>query len=166
MTHLTRKKLIKKYSSGFTLIELMIVVAIVGILASISYPSYTKYVQKSKRTDAMVKVMQIAQQQEKFYSQNLKYAFNEETLFGLAAGTAVNSENDLYSMDVVGVCKNTSGTVITCTAATACAAYTVTATAKASGSQTHDTNCKIFSLTNVGVKTSTDSSSSASTGCW
>lgn len=131
----------------------MIVVAIIGILASIAYPSYTKYVQKSKRTDAMVALMQAAQQQEKYFSQNLKYAFDEETLYGLADGTAVESENDLYTITVTGMGMN-AGAAATCTSAIACTSYTITAAAKSSESQTHDHDCREFTITNVGVKDS------------
>jgi type IV pilus assembly protein PilE len=55
---------------GFTLIELMIVVAIVAILASVAYPSYLESVRKSRRAEARAQLMETAQYMERFYSQN------------------------------------------------------------------------------------------------
>lgn len=52
------------HQNGFTLIELMIVVAIIGVLAAIAYPSYQRYVIKTKRTDMMVEMQNIASQIE------------------------------------------------------------------------------------------------------
>lgn len=71
---------------GFTLIELMVTVVIIGVLASIAYPSYQKYVTQTRRSDAQVTLTRIAAQQEKFYSDCGYYA---RTLSGTrACGTA------------------------------------------------------------------------------
>ncbi|WP_276322404.1 type IV pilin protein [Vreelandella neptunia] len=59
---------------GFTLIELMIVVVIIGIIASIAYPSYTRYVQKSVRTDAHAGLMQAASELERCYTRSYTYS--------------------------------------------------------------------------------------------
>jgi type IV pilus assembly protein PilE len=55
---------------GFTLIEVMIVVAIVAVLAAIAYPSYIESVRKSKRAEARAQLMEAAQYMQRFYSQN------------------------------------------------------------------------------------------------
>lgn len=59
---------------GFTLIELMIVLVIIGIVASIAYPSYTRYVQKSVRTDAHAGLMQAASELERCYTRTYTYS--------------------------------------------------------------------------------------------
>lgn len=59
--------------SGFTLIELMVAVAVVAILAGIAYPSYIDHVRKAKRAEGKVALMQLLQQQERFYSQRGNY---------------------------------------------------------------------------------------------
>lgn len=65
MIHHTRR-----HQGGFTLIEVMIVVAIVAILAAIAYPSYLESVRKSKRAEARAQLMEAAQYMQRFYSQN------------------------------------------------------------------------------------------------
>lgn len=59
--------------SGFTLIELMIVVAIVAVLAAIAYPSYREQIDRSRRADAKTVVMENAQFMERFFTQNGTY---------------------------------------------------------------------------------------------
>lgn len=58
---------------GFTLIELMIVVAIIGIIAAIAYPSYTEHVEKTRRSDAQGALMGLAAAMERHYATNNSY---------------------------------------------------------------------------------------------
>lgn len=59
---------------GFTLIELMIVVAVIAILAAIAYPSYQEHVRKTRRAQARVDLMETVQQLERYYSARNTYA--------------------------------------------------------------------------------------------
>jgi type IV pilus assembly protein PilE len=67
---MTMIKQTRRRQGGFTLIEVMIVVAIVAILAAIAYPSYLESVRKSKRAEARAQLMEAAQYMQRFYSQN------------------------------------------------------------------------------------------------
>lgn len=133
----------KGLDKGFTLIELMIVVAIVAILAAVALPSYRDYIRQANRGEARAELMRLSQEQEKWRANNTTYG----TLTNVAGSDPYTITN--YAITV----PTNSGT-----------AFTVIATA--TGDQLTDTNCKTLSIDQNGATTSTDSGNNASTGCW
>jgi type IV pilus assembly protein PilE len=63
----------RKFTSGFSLIELMIVLAIIGILAGIAYPTYMDYILKGRRAEGRAALLELLQQQERYMTQNNTY---------------------------------------------------------------------------------------------
>lgn len=129
----------KKYN-GFTLIELMIVVAIIGIMSAIAYPSYTSYMKKSARADAKVGLVKLADKQERFYLQNNSYT---ATIADLGITSSV-SEEGYYSFSIAS--------------ADLVSGFVLTATAVTGKSQVNDTGCTVMTLSSTGVKAPSD--------CW
>jgi type IV pilus assembly protein PilE len=81
--------------SAFTLIEMMIVIAIVGILAAIAYPSYTDYVKRAHRSDITGLLTETAQQLERFYSRNGQYS---DVAGPPAVGLEITQGNRVYAL--------------------------------------------------------------------
>lgn len=69
-----KQRSVSARESGFTLIELMIVVAIIGIIAAIAVPSYNQYVERTRATDAQGALTSLASSLERFHTQNSTYA--------------------------------------------------------------------------------------------
>jgi type IV pilus assembly protein PilE len=134
---------------GFTLIELMIVVAIIAVLAAIAYPNFQEYLLKSGRSDGHAKLTQVMQAQERFYSQNQRYtgnlgataAGNPGLAFpGTATDAPVISDEQRYSI-AAEVCA--AGTPLT---------RCVRLVATAVGPQAADAQCGNLSLNSQGIK--------------
>ena len=122
---------------GFTLIELMIVVAIVGILSSIAYSSYQSNVVKSRRQAAQGCLVELAQYMERFYTSNMSYAS--------ATLPTQQCQTDLSAHYTFDLAVQTAST------------YIVRATAE--GAQlTVDESCSPLTVTQTGVRAPSD--------CW
>ena len=133
---------------GFTLIELMIVVAILGVLAAIALPSYQQSVRDGARAEAQSLLLQVAANQERFYSDNNAYSTNANPLASPAVAT-ITSENGLYQ---VAVAACAGGTIASC----------FVATATPQGTQAAD-SCTTMTITNTGLKGATGGSVA---DCW
>lgn len=143
----------KNNKLGFTLIEVMVAVAIVGILASLGYPSYIDYVNKGHRSDAKAALLKMQLAEEKWRASHTTYT-NSLASLGFTA-TVVGGVNVYYSPDKY----------YTLTASGANETV-YTATATYTGVQTGDTDCKTLSINQDGVKSSTNSSNTATSNCW
>ena len=119
---------------GFTLIELMITVAVIGILAAVALPSYTQYIVRANRSAAQAQMMDIANRQQQFLLANRAYASKAAlTASGYAPPSSVS---DKYGYDItVG-----AGTV---------PSFTITFTTTAGTQQAADGN---LTLNSEGVK--------------
>ncbi len=124
-------KLMKMKSRGITLIELMVVLVVLSILISIAYPSYVDHVRRARRADAMTGLTEMANLQERFYTQNFRYAPNLTSL-----GHTSTSPDGYYDLSINSVPTS----------------YTLTATPVAGGSQNQDTGCTTMRLRSNGVK--------------
>ena len=103
---------------GFTLIELVIVVAIIGILAAVAIPSYTAYVVRANRADAKDMLTEVMFEMERFNNRNRRYT-NDMTQLGFAADP-VSSDEGLYTVDAgncvgeanINLCVNLTATPV------------------------------------------------------
>ena len=130
----------RRSNRGFTLIEIMIVIAIIGIVITIGYPSLTEYVKKGRRTEVAGLLSEQAQLLERFYSKNNVYT----NATGLSAG------NDFYTITP------------TLTDQT----FLLTAVRKTGTAMATD-RCGDFTITNTGVRSMANAASGlTSKDCW
>ena len=142
-------------NKGFTLIELMVVVLVVGILAAIAYPSYQKSIQKSRRADARAAIADIQLAQEKrrgnciFYAQTIGAADVCDAVNmganNIVAGSATSNEG-FYNMSILAATGN---------------AYTIQADPQ--GVQAADTDCDPITFA---VSAANPNGLKGPAGCW
>ncbi len=142
----------RRHASGFTLIELMVVIAVVAILGSLAVSTYRSYILRTNRTEGRMALLRIQVAQEKYFLQNNQYAQDIATVIAappaglgidLTAGGVTTGGN--YTLSFSAVTANT---------------YTLQAVA--TGNQTKDTAaCLTFTINEQGQRTPADSS-----GCW
>ncbi len=147
----------KQKMSGFTLIELMMVVALMGILFAIALPSYNAHVLKSNRSDAKIALTTVSQRIERCYTSLGTYTPSEEkqcVVIDQVTDSGIYSDEGYYLIKLAED-DQTSGS------------YTIRATPVTSGRQAKDEQCVELSLDNIGNKKSHDKSGNdTSDTCW
>ena len=139
----------KHKQKGFTLIELMIVVAVVGILSAIAYPSYTEYVRRGHRADARAGLLQAQLWMER--------AATATGVYPTALPANLTWSGDTSKRYTIGFAANNTN-----------AAFTLTAAPKSPGPQASD-KCGTYTLSNTGLRGANGKTSTQSgydTNCW
>ena len=146
-------------SGGYTLIELMIVIVIIGIITMIAYPSYRDYVLRSHRADGQIALTVCAASQERWFTKNNTYSTG-------VSGCSGTSSEGYYSISIAigdrqinGSCNLGSSTNSDC--------FLITVAPTSKSNQVEDTVCTSMTLDNTNFKASYDGSGAdTKITCW
>lgn len=147
----TKRALRSSRETGFTLIEIMIVVAIVGILAAIAYPSYMEHVRRGNRADAQASLMELTQFMERNYTRLGRYTTDAAGTTAPTLPFATSPKDGSRAIYDLGL-----GTVTTTT-------YTLQASPSAGGTMVGD-RCGTLTVTNTGLRGQAAGATGAD--CW
>jgi type IV pilus assembly protein PilE len=138
-----------KLQRGLTLIELMVVEAIIAILAAVVYPMYTDQTRKARRADAKIALEGVALAQERYYTLNGEYAVTLSSL-----GLDATSDQEYYDISITRSGADSEQ-------------FVATATAAASGQQASDTACNAFTVNQAGAQGAVDKGGNDNADyCW
>jgi len=139
---------------GFTLLELLIVIAIIGVLATVALPSFKNQIIKAKRSEAMEATLECAAIQERRFTMRASY---DDKACDSLEGTLEEYEFTVEALNSSdGACSNKS-----------CIKYTITTSPKTGSQQESDKECIEFTINELGRKTAKDSGGTANTeNCW
>ena len=149
------KTALLKFQRGMTLIELMVVVAIVAIVFALAFPSYERYVVRTKRAVAQNALLQVADRQQQFFMDNKQFAANLTNLGFNANPFVVDDEGSATVAADGGAVYSVTLSNVTQTTWTATAA-------PLHGQLSRDTDCGSLSITQAGTK----ASSGGGANCW
>lgn len=131
--------------AGFSLIELLVTLAILAIVTTIAVGGYRDYVRRAHRGDATSALLRVAAAQEKFYTQNGQYADDDERTLAPPAGLGIEgTERGYYEL---AVAIDAAGPTV---------GYTATATVDTGGAQRDDEDCWTFAINERGQRSATD----------
>ena len=146
------KRLNLRRMRGISMIELMTVVVVVAMLATISIQSYRGYLVRAHRTDATTALLRIQVAEEKYFLQNNTYTTNLAAAPPGGLGIATATQNGYYNVAVAADANSTNSI-----------ATSFAATATATGGQTKDTACLTLTINDQGQKGPTQT---AVANCW
>ena len=157
---LTVNTMINKRQRGFTLVELMIVMAIIAVIAAIAIPSYQDSVRKSRRADAKNKLLEVAKEEERWFYQKNVYAdgavWTTARPDGWGVANPIKSSEGWYDITV-----DTTAATTGCSLDNIC--YVLTATPVSGSPQAADAKCATLILNQTGAQSATGTEPTA---CW